>query len=67
MALDKPLNFSLIPKAATEAQTFLQRHPEWDGRGVVIAVFDTGIDPSAEGLQVRSIQMVLNGLGKYSN
>ena len=43
---------ALISKIATGAEGFLLKHPDWDGRGVVIAVLDTGIDPSAGGLQV---------------
>lgn len=45
---------ALIPKRETGVLDFLKKHPEFDGRGTVIAVFDTGVDPAAAGLQKTS-------------
>ena len=48
------LRSALIPKREVAADAFLRSLPTADGRGVVIAVFDTGVDPAAAGLAVTS-------------
>ncbi|KAJ2721392.1 hypothetical protein GGI07_004003 [Coemansia sp. Benny D115] len=45
---------SLFPKADTQVSDFLRKHPSYDGRGTVVAILDTGVDPMAKGLQVTS-------------
>ena len=39
-----------MPLASTGVNEFLQLHPTYDGRGVLIAILDTGIDPGIAGL-----------------
>ena len=32
----------LLPKKETQSLDFVQNHPEWDGRGIVVGILDTG-------------------------
>jgi tripeptidyl-peptidase-2 len=43
-----------LSRAAIGAEALTRAHSSWDGRGVVIAVCDTGVDPSVAGLGTTS-------------
>lgn len=43
-----------LSRATIGAEALTREHPTWDGRGVVIAVLDTGVDPSVAGLRTTS-------------
>lgn len=45
---------NLVPKIETGCAAFLAKYPEYNGDGVTIAIFDSGVDPLAVGMQVRS-------------
>jgi tripeptidyl-peptidase-2 len=45
---------AVLPKTETGAADFVEKNPKWDGRGVTVAIFDSGVDPGAAGLQITS-------------
>ena len=45
---------ALLSRDTVGAAAFVKEHPKWDGRGVVVAVLDTGVDMSVSGLETTS-------------
>jgi subtilisin family serine protease len=43
-----------MPLSSTGADRFVHEHPTSDGRGVLIAILDTGVDPGVPGLATTS-------------
>ena len=43
-----------LPDGSCRPVVWLQAHPEFDGRGVIVAILDTGVDPGAAGLATTS-------------
>ena len=50
--------WNYMPSSETGAQAFRTEHTKWDGRGVAVAILDTGVDAFAPGLLETSTGQV---------
>ena len=55
----------LLPKQDIQADAFVEANPEYDGRGVTVAIFDTGIDPGVSA-QVAAFGVPRRRLSPFS-
>ena len=53
----------ILPKEETGAIRFLEEHPIYDGQGITVAIFDTGVHPGGPGGQTTSPRTPKNGAG----
>lgn len=54
-----------VPKDVTQAADFVSTNPGFDGRGVVVGVLDTGVDPLAPGLTSKTTTGQQKIIGVY--
>ena len=51
---EAPKTWNYMPSSETGTADFIAAHPTWDGRGVAVAILDTGVDAFAPGLLTTS-------------
>lgn len=51
--------WGLLPKKETGVVSFINKNANYDGRGTVIAIFDSGVDPAAVGLTVKNCHVTI--------